>query len=221
MIRVGLITIGQSPRVDAHHDLKEVFRDRVKILECGALDELSEEEIARLYPTQGDYILVSRLRDGKEVKMARKKVIPLVQKCIDKLEREVEVNLLFCTGEFPEFHHKKPFFEPSHIIKNIVKSIIKEGKIGVFIPNENQVNEAKERWGRDGYKVEVFPLSPYREGEKLKAVVENMDFSGLRILIFDCVGYTKNMEKTVRKYTNLPILLPRTIVSSLIANLYL
>ncbi len=221
MIKLGLITIGQSPRTDAHKDLKEVFKEKIDIVECGALDDLDSHGLKEIYPKEGDYVLVSRLRDGKEVKMSREKVIPIVQKCIEKLEKEVDLNLLFCTGEFPEFQHKKPFFEPSYIIKNMVKSIIqKKESIGVFIPNEDQIDEAKTRWERDGHKAYVFPLSPYREKDKLEKLVSKMDFSNLSILVFDCVGYTREMELLVRRYTNLPIILPRTFVSSLIMNLY-
>ena len=220
MIKLGLITIGQSPRVDAHKDLEEVFGNKIKIVECGALDNLSEREIEDIQPGPGDYVLVSRLRDGQEVRMARKKVIPLVQNCIYKLEQEVDLNLLFCTGEFPEFHFSKPFFEPSYIIRNVVRSVIRSGNIGVFIPNENQLDEAKKRWGGKDYNVKVFPISPYKEKDKLPQILENIDFNGLSILIFDCVGYTKEMEFVLRRYTDLPIILPRTLVTSLIVNLY-
>jgi protein AroM len=43
--RVGLVTIGQSPRVDVVPEIKEVLRDvEVEVVECGALDKLSKDE---------------------------------------------------------------------------------------------------------------------------------------------------------------------------------
>ena len=39
MRRVGLVTIGQSPRVDVVPEIKEVLRDvEVEVVECGALE---------------------------------------------------------------------------------------------------------------------------------------------------------------------------------------
>ena len=67
--RVGLITIGQSPRVDITSDIKDVLGSQIEIVECGALDNLSHEEINALRPSEGEYILVTRLRDGSTVKI--------------------------------------------------------------------------------------------------------------------------------------------------------
>jgi protein AroM len=63
----------------------------VEIREAGALDGLSKEEIAKLAPAEGDYVLVTRLADGSSVQVAEhfRNGIPLV--------------FLLCTGEFPGF----------------------------------------------------------------------------------------------------------------------
>ncbi|WP_342788308.1 AroM family protein, partial [Desulfurococcus sp.] len=45
MRRVGLITIGQSPRVDVVSEIKDILGSEIEILECGALDDLAREQI--------------------------------------------------------------------------------------------------------------------------------------------------------------------------------
>jgi protein AroM len=71
-MRVGTLTIGQSPRNDIIPDLKEILGKEVELIEKGALDGLSGEEINELSPKPGDYPLVTRLKDGIEVKVGKK-----------------------------------------------------------------------------------------------------------------------------------------------------
>ena len=50
MTKVGLITVGQSPRSDVVPDMAAILGGDVEILEAGALDGLSREQIAPLAP---------------------------------------------------------------------------------------------------------------------------------------------------------------------------
>src|SRR5204863_499772 len=61
---VGLITIGQSPRVDVVPDMAKVIGPGVEIREAGALDGLDRAQIDALAPGAGDEILVTRPCDG-------------------------------------------------------------------------------------------------------------------------------------------------------------
>ncbi len=102
MRKIGLITIGQSPRVDVVPEIKEELRDvEVEVVECGALDKLSKDEIRALAPGEGEYVLVTRLRDGTEVRVAREKILPLMQGCIDSLEPLVDMAGVVRTGGVP------------------------------------------------------------------------------------------------------------------------
>ena len=51
-MKIGLITIGQSPRVDVVPEMVQILGD-VDIIECGALDNLTAEEIQKLAPKEG------------------------------------------------------------------------------------------------------------------------------------------------------------------------
>ncbi|MBQ2650084.1 MAG: AroM family protein, partial [Clostridia bacterium] len=68
MTRIGAITVGQAPRVDVTVDVLPIWCDKAELIEAGALDNLTYEEILALTPEHpDDHILVSRLRDGREV----------------------------------------------------------------------------------------------------------------------------------------------------------
>ena len=45
MKTIGLITIGQSPRIDVTEDIGAFFSEEVTVLEAGALDHITEAEL--------------------------------------------------------------------------------------------------------------------------------------------------------------------------------
>ena len=81
-IKIGAVTIGQSPRTDITEDAGRFFGDRVELLEFGALDRYTLEEAKQLQPIPGDYGLTSRLRDGTEVHFSRGQVMEEMQRGI-------------------------------------------------------------------------------------------------------------------------------------------
>lgn len=86
MKKLGLITIGQSPRTDVTPDLDPIFGPDIQLCQAGALDGLTAQEIAAFAPEEGDYVLISRLRDGSSAVFAEKHILPRLQQCIYDLE---------------------------------------------------------------------------------------------------------------------------------------
>ena len=84
---VGLITIGQSPRVDVVPDMAELIGPGVEIREAGALDGLGRPQIDALAPGPGDDIFVTRLADGAPVFVAKRHITPRVVAKLAELER--------------------------------------------------------------------------------------------------------------------------------------
>ena len=96
---VGLITIGQSPRVDVVPDMAKVIGPGVEIREAGALDGLDRAQIDALAPGAGDEILVTRLCDGSPVFVAKRHVTARVQAKVTELERGgATLTALLCAG---------------------------------------------------------------------------------------------------------------------------
>ena len=71
MKKIGAITVGQSPRVDLIPEIQPILGDSVEIIQTGALDGLSKEEIAKFVPRPGENVLVSRLTDGTSATFPR------------------------------------------------------------------------------------------------------------------------------------------------------
>lgn len=53
-MKIGAVTIGQSPRVDVTPDIMPIFGEQVELIQAGALDGLSREEIERMAPKEDD-----------------------------------------------------------------------------------------------------------------------------------------------------------------------
>ena len=62
MKKIGAITVGQSPRVDLIPEIQPILGDSVEIIQTGALDGLSKEEIAKFVPRPGENVLESPSR---------------------------------------------------------------------------------------------------------------------------------------------------------------
>ena len=72
-----MLTIGQTPRDDITPMFKEILGPDFEIMEAGALDGLSLKDVKGIEILPGDYVLVSRMGDGAEVKI-KKFVLPRV-----------------------------------------------------------------------------------------------------------------------------------------------
>jgi protein AroM len=70
MKKIGILTIGQSPRPDVVGEFLNVFGSDYEILEKGALDDYSVEELRKRNVSDGERILVTKLVDGQEIKIS-------------------------------------------------------------------------------------------------------------------------------------------------------
>ena len=159
---LAAITIGQAPRVDITADILPLLPQHVTLREYGALDDFTLEEIeARFAPAEGDEVLVSRMRDGRQAQFAERFVTPLVQQKIDQAEAEgADATILFCTGVFPKFRHKKLFLEPQPLFHAAVQKLADGHKVGVLVPMEEQIAQGYQFWGRAVWMWKSLALRP-------------------------------------------------------------
>jgi protein AroM len=219
-LKVGLVTIGQSPRTDVTPTMKKMFGPEVKLIEKGALDGLTREEIDKFAPTAGDYTLVTRIRDGTSVRVAKRCIFPRVQKCIEELEEmSVDLTLLLCTGEFPKIKTKGLLIMPDVLVSNVVWGILKRGKPGVVVPEKEQIPLLKRKWKKKNVSLVITAASPYGKTKALKEAGNFLAKEDVDLIVLDCIGFTPEVKRLFRRLTGKPIILPQTILGRVLKEL--
>ena len=154
MTKIGMLTIGQSPRDDIVPALKDILGPGHEIIEAGALDDVTLDEIEGIEFFPDDYLLVSRLRDGTEVRLHKRFILPLLQRRVHELEEKVaKITVIMCTGKFPQFESQGLIVTPQEILKGVLESTLKSGKLAVVYPSEEQTLKAESDYGRDSIAI--------------------------------------------------------------------
>ncbi|WP_203553472.1 AroM family protein [Bacillus sp. B15-48] len=211
---VGIITIGQTPRIDMTPAIRTHLPADTIIIEKGVLDGKSEEEIYALAPEHGQTTLVSRLKNGESAEMAKEKILPMIQELIDELnEQNVTLIILACTGKFPLFNSNIPIIYPDHLLNYVVNGLFRDGLIGVIVPLQEQTVYIIRKWQDAGFDALPAVCSPYSFcEEELINAVKQLDVHPVKAIVLDCMGYTEEMKNIAQTFTKKPILLSRNIV---------
>lgn len=215
-----MVTIGQAPRVDLTHEIKYFLGDNTEIIEKGALDGMTLEEINSSVNLEEGNVLVSRMSDGRQVKVTEKYILPKVASKISELETDgVKVILLACTAEFPPFKCKSILVKPQTILNAVLSSIAKEKVLGIIVPDKLQIMHAEKHWSNYAKKVIVKAASPYAKIQEIMDTIEQLKEFKIDIVLMDCIGYTFEMKEAVYRNLNVPVILARSIVSKIISEL--
>ncbi len=219
--KLGTITVGQSPREDVIPEMLPHLGPDVDVIQAGALDGLEYEDILEMRPQEGDYVLVSSLRDGRCVKLAEKHILSRLQTCIDKLEQEgADIIVFICTGTFPDvFRSTRPLVYPQKILHSVVPLLTKARKIGVVIPDADQIQQTVDKWRGSGVAAIAMPFSPYEGSGFNQTSLENIKKSDVDLIVMDCIGYTASMKELIACETEKPVILARTMVARILGEI--
>ena len=220
---IGFMTIGQSPRTDVVPEIMKILGEHeISYVEAVALDDLSREDIERdLRPEPGDIIYVTRLRDGGEVKISKKKLLPLLEKKIRELEKKSDIIAILCSGEFSDFESIKPIVYPDKILKGIASSIGYRGRTAVLIPAKEQIDYAREKWSTYFKDLVIIPVSPYTSSLKdFEEIRERIRRENIGFVIMDCIGYTDAQRNIIREASeNIKVISTRRALAKVLSEL--
>jgi protein AroM len=215
--RVGMITIGQSPRPDVVPEVTALVGRPMEVIQAGALDGLGRTEVRLLAPGPADETLVTRMQDGTEVHVAKRHIIPRLTTCIDRLGSQVDILVLLCTGEFPEFSAPVPLIEPQGLVDRIVQAVVGPGgRVGVMVPGAAQVEGSRRKMAGYGLVASPVKASPYTGTEEVRLAAEQLRGSDVKAIVMHCIGYTMAMKAEVRRITGKPVLLARSLVGKIL-----
>ena len=223
-VKIGLLTIGQAPRADGlARDVGKALGNGFTVVERGALDGLQLRDIERMAPEPADYRLITLLKDGSSVEIAKRHLLPRLQEQITALEAEgTAATLLMCTGTFPAFRHKRALLAPQEALYGIVQALAAGGRIGALTPLTGQVEQAREKWQAMGVPDTcVVPANPYgdRPVEAVAQAASRLQASGATVAFLDCFGYTTEMRAAVESEFHGAVVLARTMAARIAADL--
>ncbi|MDA8249072.1 MAG: AroM family protein [Rhodospirillales bacterium] len=214
MKRVGLITIGQSPRTDIVPEIRQALGDGFEVIERGALNNLSKARIAALAPEAGDTDLVAKLTDGTTVVVGKAAIAPLLQHCLDEIDGFVDAAAVLCAGRFPELRCRVPLLEIDHILSGCAHAVSRNRQIGVLVPLASQVPSVEHRWRTQAFQVSTAVGSPYMAEEQLCQGARHLRNADVDTVVLGCMGFTQSKKALVAEIVRVPVLLPSTLLAS-------
>jgi protein AroM len=219
--KVGIITIGQSPRTDVVPEMAAFFGEGVEVLERGALDGLTLEQVREYAPEAGMIHLCTCMRDGSEVVVAKEKLLPRIQEAIDDLNREeVALILLLCVGEFPQFRSTCLVVEPQKIVDHCVEGLIGTShRLGIVIPIAEQEDWVLETFSKMAASITVTVASPYAGQNDLLTAAETLKKAACDLIVMYCMGFNRQSTRPIREITAKPVIVSSAIVARTVAEL--
>lgn len=220
-MKFGAVTIGQSPRNDMIADMLPLLGNKAEVVQRGALDDLSPEEIQACSPQLGDGVLITRLRSGRTVTVAEKHMVRLVQEAVTKLEREgVELILLLCTGTFPPLCTQRAvLIRPCDILHQVVPLLSQNSEIVVLVPSPDQVEESTTLWKKYVRQCTVLSASPYEGTEGLVQAARQAQTLPGDTVVLDCMGFSQTAKDVVARESGKRVILSRTLVARVLSEL--
>jgi len=210
--RLGVLTIGESPRDDLLPEMRAHLG--VPVTEAGALDGLGAGWLARLRPEGDDEVLVTRLGDGTSVQVGRSRIAPLVQERIEALEAAgVAATLLVCTGTFAAFRHRRPLLHADRLLHAAVGAAAEDTCLGVVCPSPDQLAATSQRWAGMAKATAVAAASPYEAASPVTEAARGLAAGGAALVVLDCMGFTEGHARAARAASGRPVVLARSAVA--------
>jgi len=153
------------------------------------------------------------------VLLAKTRIVPRLQACLDRLQGEADAFAILCAGAFPPFTSARRSCCPSVAWPPSSTRPFDGGRLGVIVPIKQQQASSATRWSRVDPGVVVTVASPYDDSSRLIAAAEELRRAGVTLVVMECQGFTGAMKQVVRDVTGAPALLPTSVLARFLAEL--
>ena len=219
MKRLGLLSIGETPRTDILSVMRRELPD-TELVEYGILDALDEKQRQALKPLPGDFPLVSRLRDGSQFSLGKHQAVELIGQGLRFLhERGITVVVLLCTCRFSlDIPKGMLVVEAGRVIDAAMEALVREGgTAGLLAPLPAQAGELAAHYaGLPGHMVTA-AASPYEDVRFAEAAAEGL--KGADFVFLHCMGYTAPYKAAVQRVCGCPVIQSSSLVARFVAEL--
>ena len=185
--------------------------------EFGGLDGLDTPAIAALEPKPDEHRLVTRLANGSQVVVGKRKIQDRLQALLDGLDgTRYSAIVLLCTGEFPGLVGPGLFLDAQHIVDHGVAALCHGiDRLGLVLPLAGQIDEFHYT-PPEGQQLIAADASPY-EGDRLEQA--GAELRGCDIVVMHCMGYSEAHRTIVAAASGAPVLLARHLVAAALTQL--
>ena len=217
--KLGLLTLGQTPREDVTPTLQFILGKSVQIIEKGGLDGLSESRLMEMLAQEGEPQLETRLRSGAAIALSKGAVLPRLIKAGQDLSRECDAVLLLCSGEFPALAEACPtLIQPIHILRGAIFAAARNRLMGLIGP-ESDLEEAPSQWAPYAPNVICAAASPYDSIEVAVAAGKSLAGRGAEVIFLDDMGFNENHRTAIFRAVKRPVLCATTLTARVLCEL--
>ena len=219
-IKVGFLTIGQSPREDVIAEIRPLLLPQIEIYEEGLLDGLPHEGIELLKPDIEEIPLITRLRDGSQVLLSEEKISSLMHEALDNMRNKAHIRAagVLCTHDFQLPRPSCPVIFPYDYMHFLINRVLRMNILGAVVPLEGQVETARKKWEVE--KVVTAVMSPYEEGKEWEETARKFTQEKVEAVVLDCMGFRMRDKQQLQNLLPCPILLPRVILAQAINQIF-
>lgn len=219
--RIGMISIGQSPRPDILAVFRDIWGEHVEMIETGALDGLTHKDVEKMSPKGGDDVLLVRMADGTQYHVGHEYLTPRIQACADTFaSQHLNAAILLCTGHFQPFPYPVPFIIPQKIVDNTIAALVGTGQaVGVMIPTGDQQKQMRRNLAVNGIVPVFAAASPHSREQRIIDAAYQLTRRDISFIVMHCFGYTRRMRDIVKEITGKPVLLSTMLVAKVTSEL--
>ena len=222
--RVGMATIGQSPRDDVVPAMRVYLPEGLEIVERGALDGLSYDATMPYWAEAGEAGIVTKLRDGASVLLSHTKILPAMQAAVDGLVREDGASLvvILCGANWSDLRSERLIVNPGTLFPAVISSLAAGRRLGIIKPAAGQIEKERARYAALGIEATVTAASPYVGPGRLdlaREAAEQLRDANCDLVWMTCVGMDASMRDAVAEVTGVPVILAHALLASVVTEL--
>jgi len=222
--RIGMATIGQSPRDDVVPAMRAFLPDGVEIVERGALDGLSYEKTRPYWAEAGEVGIVTKLRDGSSVLLSHARILPAMQAAVDGLVAVDGASLvvILCGANWSDLRSERLIVNPGTLFPAVIGSLAAGRRLGIIKPDAGQIEKERARYAALGIDATVTAASPYTGPDRLhlaREAAEQLRAANCDLVWMTCVGMDAAMRDVVAEITDVPVILAHALLASVVTEL--
>jgi DNA-binding CsgD family transcriptional regulator len=211
LLRVAFVGVGQSPRLDVVPEVIAQLDLPIAVTEFGALDGLSDRDIADLAPSVSEHSLITRLSDGSDVVVSKPRVAERLARILAQFAPgDFDLVVILSTGLFRDFESRCPMVNAQRAIEAGILALAAHGDvIGIVQPLAQQVQEVSIP-ALASYRVLLSHASPGDRDGLARALV---DLAESEIIVLNSVGFSEVDRAMVARASGKPVVLARRLVA--------